>query len=70
MPQMSNILACEHSMIKISEISVSDMGIGIGIIGYRKILKYRISVSGQKCDIGPSLPNTQHFLDGQQVIFS
>ena len=42
-------------MIKISEISVSDIGIGIGIIGYRKILKYLISVSDKKCDIGPSL---------------
>ena len=48
----------KHSMIKILEISVSDICILIGIIGY--ILKYRISVSDQKCDIGPSLSMTDH----------
>ena len=47
-------------MIKISEISVSDIGIGIGIIGYRKILKYRISVLDQKYDIGPETARVQH----------
>ena len=46
------------SIAKILEISVSDIGIGIGIIGYRNFLKYRISVSDQKCDIGPSLQGT------------